>query len=209
MGLNSQGPDAKPLREVCPIKRLIGSLVVVAVFIAGAQILRSHQNNPLVSPAERQALRDAPNDNNDLHNIHPLDKLHLTGAQGMGGDNPQTGQPGVPVEWISIEGGKFAMGVDDSNGSGWLQNAKPSHKVTIKNFEMSKTLVTVEQYAECVIKGACTEPSRGSVWGVPIKSGCNWGQAERQRHPINCVNWDQANQYAKFKGGQAAQRGRV
>ena len=64
------------------MKKLIGSLAVAALLIAGAQVLRRHQNNPLVSPAERQALRDAPND--DLSGQLPqLPKPKLTGAQAM------------------------------------------------------------------------------------------------------------------------------
>jgi iron(II)-dependent oxidoreductase len=110
----------------------------------------------------------------------------------VAGDDPSAGQPGVPVEWVSINGGKFTMGTDD--GSDLFKAAKPIHQVAIKTFDMSKTLVTVEQYAECVIKGGCMEPGTGEY--------CNWGVAGRQRHPINCVDWNQANQYAKFKGAR-------
>ena len=42
------------------MKKLIGFLVVAALIIVGAQVLRRHRNNPLVSPAEKQTLRDAP-----------------------------------------------------------------------------------------------------------------------------------------------------
>ena len=86
------------------MKRLIGPLVVAALLIAGAQVLRRHQNSPLVSPAERQALRDAPNDNNDLPNIHRPDKLHLTGAQGMAGDNAQAGKLDAPINLSDYTG---------------------------------------------------------------------------------------------------------
>ena len=60
---------------------------------------------------------------------------------------------------------------------------------------MSKTHVTVAQYAECVIKGACAEPGNDDFF-------CNWGEADRQLHPVNCVDWNQAKQYAKFKGAR-------
>ena len=110
----------------------------------------------------------------------------------VAGQDLSAGKPTQAVEWISINGGKFTMGSGD--GSALLEDAGPIQEVAIKTFEMSKTLVTVEQYAECVINGGCTEPERGSY--------CNWGQAGRQRHPINCVDWDQANQYAKFKGAR-------
>ncbi len=100
---------------------------------------------------------------------------------------PNGGKPSQALEWVSIAGGKFQLGTPD------FDDAKPitDKTYTIKTFEMSKTLVTVEQYAECVVKGGCTKPGTGSY--------CNSGKAGRELHPINCVDWEQANQYAKFK----------
>jgi iron(II)-dependent oxidoreductase len=111
------------------------------------------------------------------------------------GNDPSAGKLETAVEWVSVGGGEFTMGTND--GADLFKWSKPIHEDTIKNFEMSKTLVTVEQYAECVIKGPCTEPDPGS-WG----KYCNWGVAGRQHHPINCVDWTQANQFAKFKGAR-------
>lgn len=110
----------------------------------------------------------------------------------VAGADPSAGKPGQAVEWARINGGKFTMGTDD--GAAPFSDAKPIRAVTIKTFEMSKTLVTVEQYAECVVKGGCTEPATGGH--------CNWRKIGRQRHPINCVDWEQADQFAKFKGGR-------
>lgn len=110
-------------------------------------------------------------------------------ASDVGGDDPWAVKPGVPVEWVSIDGGKFMMGTDDS--CDLFTDATPRHEVDIKTFEISKTLVTVEQYKECVIKGGCTIPTTGGY--------CNWAVEGLQRHPINCVDWNQANQYARFK----------
>jgi formylglycine-generating enzyme required for sulfatase activity len=100
--------------------------------------------------------------------------------------------PNMPIKWITIPGGKFAMGTDEDIKG--FEDAKPIHEVSIKTFDMSKTAVTVEQYAECVIKDQCATPRTGLY--------CNWGVAGRQLHPVNCVTWDQANQYAKFKGAR-------
>ncbi|MCX5792664.1 MAG: SUMF1/EgtB/PvdO family nonheme iron enzyme [Elusimicrobia bacterium] len=101
--------------------------------------------------------------------------------------------PAVPIKWSFLNGGKFIMGTTDAEQG--AEDSKPSHEVSIKDFYMSKTAVTVEQYAECVANGACTEPGRGD--------SCNWGKTGKQLHPVNCVDWDQANQYAKFIGGGA------
>lgn len=96
----------------------------------------------------------------------------------------------APAEfWVSIPGGEFLMGTDTGGN-----DTKPRHVVAIKAFEMSRTPVTVEQYAECVDKGACSAPGTGGH--------CNWGMAGRQLHPVNCVDWAQANQYARFRGAR-------
>ncbi len=110
----------------------------------------------------------------------------------VAGTDSVAGVPVKPVVFNTIPGGKFTMGTD--TGEKGFEDAKPIHEVAIKTFDMSKTAVTVEQYAECVIKGACTEPGTGDY--------CNWGKPGRQLHPVNCVNWDQAQAYAKFKGAR-------
>src|SRR3989339_684632 len=61
------------------------------------------------------------------------------------GNDPSAGKPGKAVEFVTIQGGKFTMGTDNGDS-----DAKPTHEVTIATFDMSDTLVTVEQYAECV-----------------------------------------------------------
>lgn len=74
-------------------------------------------------------------------------------------NDPVVTTPSQAVEFVTINGGKFSMGID--NGEKGFEDSKPIHEVTIKTFDMSKTAVTVEQYAECVIKGGCTEPGTG------------------------------------------------
>ncbi len=95
------------------------------------------------------------------------------------------------VEWVRIPGGSFNMGSEDEDS--W-DSEQPVHRVTVPTFEMAKTQVTVEQYKACVDAGACTAPDTGDY--------CNWGQSDRGKHPINCVNWHQAQAYAKWAGGR-------
>jgi len=103
---------------------------------------------------------------------------------------PQIKHPEVPVEWVTIPGGRFSMGTMD------FQNATPVHEVNISAFQMSKTLVTVEQYAECVSARQCLPPD---VRKLPA---CNWGRSGREKDPVNCVNWRQAKDYARFAGAR-------
>ena len=104
------------------------------------------------------------------------------------GDKSSAGASAQPVKWVAIPGGTFTLGTAEV----------PGKEVTITAFEMSKTVVTVEQYAECVKKNECTKPNPISDNG----ENCNFGVEGRQLYPINCVSWDQANQYAKFNNAR-------
>ncbi|MDQ7773960.1 MAG: formylglycine-generating enzyme family protein [Elusimicrobiales bacterium] len=98
----------------------------------------------------------------------------------------------APIEWVYIDGGRFIMGARSVEYG--FEDAGPAREVAIKSFYMSKTDVTVAQYAECVAQGACTEPGTGDY--------CNWGKPGRGNHPLNCVDWSQASEYAGFKGAR-------
>ncbi len=98
-------------------------------------------------------------------------------------------KPDTNIEWVRIAGGTFEMG---SNDFDWAQ---PVHSVTVPTFEMTRTEVTVEQYKACVDAGSCSAPDDG--W-----ESCNWGYSDRGSHPINCVDWDQAQDFANWVGGR-------
>jgi len=78
------------------------------------------------------------------------------------------------------------MGSEDG-----YDDEQPIRTVTLSDFEMSKTEVTVGQYRECVKAGVCDEPDE-----------CNWSTSpfDREDHPINCVDWGQARTFAKWVG---------
>jgi len=92
----------------------------------------------------------------------------------------------VNSEMVFIKGGSFVMGSEDGE-----IDEKPTHKVTLKDFYMSKTEVTVGQYKKCVEAGICSE----------LTEECNFGFSDRDNHPINCITWKQARTFAKWVGG--------
>jgi formylglycine-generating enzyme required for sulfatase activity len=111
-----------------------------------------------------------------------------------GSDHPADVSTELPVDdasdtWVRIPGGSFNMGSEDGDS-----DEMPVHIVMVPTFEMGKTQVTVDQYRACVDAGACTAPST-SEW-------CNWGQSDRGKHPINCVDWDQAQAFASWAGAR-------
>ncbi|HQC45133.1 MAG TPA: formylglycine-generating enzyme family protein [Myxococcota bacterium] len=97
----------------------------------------------------------------------------------------------VDIEWVRIPGGSFIMG---SSGKDAEEDETPAHKVNVPEFEMSKTLVTLDQYKACVDAGVCETPD--------TEEGCNWGKSDRGNHPINCVDWEQAQAFATWAGGR-------
>ena len=121
-----------------------------------------------------------------------IQNVTVPAAPAPSADRALSGAEAAPLEWVTVNGGEHTMG----EAGMYVVDDQPYHKVALKTFEMSRTAVTVEQYAECVAKGKCTEPKTGGV--------CNWGVAGREHQPANCVNWFQVGDYAKFKGVRLA-----
>ena len=74
----------------------------------------------------------------------------------------------------------------------WVEDEQPPRVVYLDSFWIDRFEVTVADYEKCVKAGECTLP--GSFYN------CNWQQAGRENHPINCVNWYQADSYCKWVG---------
>jgi hypothetical protein len=66
------------------------------------------------------------------------------------------------------------------------------------NLKLAETETTVAQFRGCVRAGSCKEEHfvRSSK-----KDGCNWGQKDRDNHPMNCVSWYGAEAFCKWAGG--------
>lgn len=90
---------------------------------------------------------------------------------------------------VSILGGAFRMGNGLPSASA---DEKPQHTETVRPFFIDRTEVTVSAYTACVAAKACTPAGTGGA--------CNYGVRERATHPINCVDWYQANAYCSFRG---------
>ncbi|MCX5797543.1 MAG: SUMF1/EgtB/PvdO family nonheme iron enzyme [Elusimicrobia bacterium] len=104
------------------------------------------------------------------------------------------------IEWVMIPGGQVAMG-SDKGGAG------PRHQAAIKTFQLAKTEVTFAQYGKCVRAKACSPAhvSDGScnVWtGSRYRKGTLPASLQGDAQPVVCVDWDQAQAYAKWAGGR-------
>jgi formylglycine-generating enzyme required for sulfatase activity len=106
------------------------------------------------------------------------------------------------LTWVRFPGGTFEMGGD--NGE---PDERPVHAVTVRSFELTRTEVTNAQYQACVDAGACSEPhfEDGTCYGW---NGSFWmaraiGPAFRAPNmPVVCVDWDQAQVFARWAGGR-------
>lgn len=111
--------------------------------------------------------------------------------EGLLRDYDQTCRAALPpkagVEMVAMSGGDFVLG--DGQPVGELQKA-----ITLPPFQISKTEVTVAQYAACVEAGKCSTPKG--------EGACNWGEKDRQDHPVNCVSWSQAKTFAEWAGAR-------
>ncbi|MBI2505273.1 MAG: SUMF1/EgtB/PvdO family nonheme iron enzyme [Candidatus Latescibacteria bacterium] len=89
---------------------------------------------------------------------------------------------------IEIPAGPFAMGDDQGSGG----DEDPEHQVELSAFWMDKNEVTAAQYRACVEGGTCSPAGQST--------NCNAPLADRDAHPINCVDWTQANAYCQWAG---------
>jgi formylglycine-generating enzyme len=72
--------------------------------------------------------------------------------------------------------------------------------VTVRPFAMDLTEVTVDSYAACVQAGHCTDDhvDEWSLGGeTKPDSACNYGVPGKGRHPMNCVDYKQADAYCR------------
>ena len=81
---------------------------------------------------------------------------------------------------VRIPAGTFNMGSNHGEAA-----ETPVHAVRVGAFEMDVTEVTVGAYRRCVNAGTCSAAGTDEY--------CNWGASGKEEHPINCVDWNQAN----------------
>jgi formylglycine-generating enzyme required for sulfatase activity/serine/threonine protein kinase len=120
--------------------------------------------------------------------------------------------PACPEGMVEIAGGSFFRGSDDAR----LERSRPAHRVTLAGFCIDVHEVTVAEYRACSDKGRCKRPERVPSYPKPESrsakehaevlrkqaSLCNFHMDGRDRHPVNCVDWAQADNYCKERGAR-------
>jgi formylglycine-generating enzyme required for sulfatase activity len=114
-------------------------------------------------------------------------------ARAAEGEQPFAGELIEPV-MIQIPAGSFKM------GSNVESDEIPTRDVFVDEFSIDKYEVTVAQYLECVEAGGC-EPfvlGKGAFIQPYEWDYCNYGQPGKENHPMNCVNWFEADRFCRW-----------
>jgi formylglycine-generating enzyme required for sulfatase activity len=112
------------------------------------------------------------------------------GAGAAGASN--TGAAAACTEgMVAVPAGTFEMGSPAGAGA---DDERPQRTVTLRAYCLDRTEVTVEAYRRCVDGGGCSEPDAEG------RERCTWGVAGKEQHPVNCVDWTQAQAYCGWSG---------
>jgi formylglycine-generating enzyme required for sulfatase activity len=100
------------------------------------------------------------------------------------------------LSWVYLRGGGFTLGSVEDRGT---KREKPPVLVTLQDFSLTLSEVTVEQYGRCVRAGKCRlRPATDKV----LPPTCNLDRGDRLDHPMNCVDWQMAADYCAFAEGR-------
>jgi formylglycine-generating enzyme required for sulfatase activity len=99
----------------------------------------------------------------------------------------------VVEEMITIPATTFTMGSPPGLGEA---DEQPAHPVTLAAFELDRTEVTVGQYWQCVIAGACAAPAADASIAEPHYLN----DPAFDNHPIVNVPWLEASHYCTWRG---------
>ncbi len=109
-----------------------------------------------------------------------------------------------PAGMVIIPEGAFVMGADDGDRS-----ERPIPVLHLAAFCMDRTEVTVAAYRACVAAGAC-QPASTTAWWPGITEAdhrvndrwCNANYGDRDDHPVNCIDFDQAAGFCAWRGAR-------
>jgi iron(II)-dependent oxidoreductase len=105
--------------------------------------------------------------------------------------------PGLfAASMTTIPAGPFQMGCSTDDPSCDVdEGPKGGASVFVPAFQIDTREVTVEQYMRCIRAGKCNRPKDHAR-----NQYCNVGAKDRQNHPANCVDWQDAVNYCKHVG---------
>jgi formylglycine-generating enzyme required for sulfatase activity len=97
-----------------------------------------------------------------------------------------------PEGMVAIAGAEFWLG--SAKGTGTSED-RPQFLTEVAAYCLDRNEVTTDSYTGCVASGRCTLPHG-------TQRTCNYGREGRGNHPINCVDWQQAQTFCETRGAR-------
>jgi len=106
---------------------------------------------------------------------------------------------------VRIPAGTFWYGCKEQFDQDCDPDEQPGRSIDSPEFWIDRTEVTVEAFHDCAFANVCsTAGLRMPYWKDEERPSwawaCNWGKAGREKHPMNCVDWNQAKRYCEWVG---------
>lgn len=112
--------------------------------------------------------------------------------------------PVCPPRTASFAGGSFVTKkrVDCHPGAkaGTSSCNVVDAETSVAPFCLDETEVTVEDFRACVRAGKCE--GRSAPQGAAHDAHCNYPRDGREKHPMNCVDWNQADAFCRAAGSR-------
>ncbi len=122
-----------------------------------------------------------------------LDLVDPTGQQTGPGPGTTRLDARTGITWVWIPPGSFEQGCVAENSECDIDE-KPATAKTVAGFWMAKTETTVKQFETCATQGRCGA-------GPRERASCN-AKKGRLDHPLNCVDWNEAEAFCAWAGGR-------
>jgi formylglycine-generating enzyme required for sulfatase activity len=103
---------------------------------------------------------------------------------------PAFADDACPAGMRHVRGGEFWMGSPRRRGA---SEERPRYQTRVADYCIDEREVTTAEYTQCVAAGRCSPP-------LGSQFTCNYER--RESHPINCVDWNQAQSYCASQGAR-------
>jgi len=101
---------------------------------------------------------------------------------------------------VLISAGTYQIGCSENDELCDADEGEPGGiTVTVPEFYIDTQETSVEEYKKCVNAGSCKKP-----FDYLRTHYCNYSAPGRENYPINCVNWNNANTYCRWRGARLA-----